>query len=342
MSSSFDDEYDEAVADDQTEIDRRYLNLRGRLLDAEGLRKIPPPTPLIEGWLYKDSLVWLQGKWGSGKTFLAVGIGCCVGTGTDWHGHAVAQGRVLYLIAEGASGLSQRVNAWEAANGRKATGIIFLPVPVQLASPGGVDVAAFRMLLGEIRPDLTILDTQARVTVGAEENSSKDMGLFVESLEILRQESGGTMLPVHHEPRNGENLRGSVALEGAADTIVRVSKDGGVVTVSNTKQKNAPEAEDLTLGLVASGPSAVYCHEGVAVTDVTTESEELILTALWQSFGSNEASTTKLLNVSEVPERTFYRSLGSLVDKGKLLKRDAGNRTYYRLPPEPQDGLFDA
>jgi hypothetical protein len=327
--------------DDQVEIDRRYLALRARLLDAKGLRKIEPPVPIIEGWLFKDTLAWIQGKWGNAKSFLAVGIGCCVGTGTSWHGHHVTQGRVLYLIAEGASGISQRVDAWEIANDREATGIIFLPVPVQLASPKGVDVAAFRMLLGEIRPALTIIDTQARVTVGAEENSSKDMGLFVDSLETLRQESGSTMLPVHHEPRNGENLRGSVALEGAADTIIRTSKDGDLVTVSNIKQKNAPEAANLVLGLRPSGPSAVLLPNAVGSNSVMSESELKILKALWQSFGSNETTSSKLLAVSEVPERSFYRWLRSLVDKGKVLKREAGSRTYYKVSHEQKETLFD-
>jgi AAA domain len=339
----WDERVDEALGDqDQREIDRRYLALRGRLLDAKGLRNLPPPVPLIESWLNKNSLGWIQGKWGNAKTFVAVDVGCCVATGIDWHGHAVTQGRVLYLIAEGASGLSQRIDAWETAHDREATGIIFLPVPIRMADPYGVDVAAFRMLLVGFRPVLTIIDTQARVTVGAEENSSKDMGLFVDGLESLRTESGSTMLSVHHEPRTGENLRGSVALEGAADTIIRASKDGDVVTVTNLKQKDAEAATDLVLALKPSGPSAaLYCQVTATAPDVMTESEQQILDALWQSFGSDETSASKLLTVSGVPDRTFYRSLKSLVDKGKVAKREAGNRVYYRRAHEQEETLFD-
>jgi hypothetical protein len=62
----------------------------------------------------------------------------------------------------------------------------FLPVPVGLADPEGVDTYAFGMLLNHFKPVLCIIDTQARVTVGAEENSSTDMGKFVDSLEHLR------------------------------------------------------------------------------------------------------------------------------------------------------------
>jgi RecA-family ATPase len=113
--------------------------------------------------------------------------------------------------------------------------MLFLPVPVQML--GNVDVAAFGQLLVDLQPTLLILDTQARVTVGAEENSSRDMGQFVDALDELRSHSGACILVVHHEPRNGENLRGSTALEGAATTIIRVSKDGNVVELTNPKQK---------------------------------------------------------------------------------------------------------
>jgi AAA domain len=120
----------------QPEIDARYLQLVSKLLDSDGLATLTPPQPLVEGWLYKDSLAWIQGKWGNGKSFTVLDIGCCVATGTPWQGHAVQQGTVLYLIAEGASGLRQRKDAWEIANERKATGIIYLPMPVQLATLG--------------------------------------------------------------------------------------------------------------------------------------------------------------------------------------------------------------
>jgi RecA-family ATPase len=205
----------------QFEEERRYRELRARLVDADGLRKLPPPPPLIEGWLFENTLAWIQGKWGNAKSFLAVDIGCCVATGTSWHGHAVTQGP---SAVSDRRGCERHFPACRCLGGcqRSRGHENHLPAcPGTAGQARGVDVAAFRMLLDEIRPKLTIIDTQARVTVGAEENSSKDMGLFVDALEILRLASGSTMLPVHHEPRNGDNLRGSIALEGAAESILQ-------------------------------------------------------------------------------------------------------------------------
>ena len=207
---------------------------------------------------------------------------------------------------------------------------MFLPVPVQMMRR--VDVAAFRRLLAELKPVLVILDTQARVTVGAEENSSRDMGEFVDGLEQLRQQCGACVLVVHHEPRNGENLRGSTALEGAATTILRVSKDGDLVTLSNPKQKDAPEQPDLPLALVPIGESAVLdSQNGVGIASHTTKSEDHLLTLLGETYGNREVAKTGLRCASDLPDSTFYRSINSLVSKGLVRERPRGfqGRTHH-------------
>jgi hypothetical protein len=69
----------------QTESDKRQLRFEGLLeacLGVEGLRKIPPPQPLVDSFLFQDSLSWFSGGWGQGKSFGAVDVGLCVATGT--------------------------------------------------------------------------------------------------------------------------------------------------------------------------------------------------------------------------------------------------------------------
>ena len=131
----------------QTESDKRQLRFEGLLeacLGVEGLRKIPPPQPLVDSFLFQDSLSWFSGGWGQGKSFGAVDVGLCVATGTPWHGHDVQQGHVLYLIAEGASGLSLRVDAWEEATGVEVANITFLPIPVQIGKSASTCLRSHR------------------------------------------------------------------------------------------------------------------------------------------------------------------------------------------------------
>lgn len=101
-------------------------------------------------------------------------------------------------------------------------------------------------LVAELQPTLILLDTQARITVGMEENAAKDMGEFVDKLERLRRASGACVLIVHHMGRNGEHMRGSTALEGAATTILQASKEDNEITVSCEKQRTPPSSRTST------------------------------------------------------------------------------------------------
>ena len=215
------DKYDDAMSD-QGEIDRRFLQLEGRTLTLDQLKALPPPAPMINDYLFKRTVAWLHGRWGSFKSFVAVDMACCVATGIPWHGHDVAQGNVLYLAAEGSQGLGQRFEAWEKHHRNPDMDRLkVLPMPVQLAEMDGLDVPAIIMLVKQFNTDLLILDTQARVTTGKDENSGRDMSVFTSHLSEIVEATGCTILVIHHEPRRGDNLRGHSSLEGAADTILR-------------------------------------------------------------------------------------------------------------------------
>jgi AAA domain len=257
------DKYDQAAADATAEdarvkADVRFVELEKALLDSKGLRDIPSPLPLIDGYLFRDSLAWIGGKPGHCKSFVAAEAACCIATGRPWFGQQVTKGTVLYIIAEGASGFSDRIETWETYYGADATGITFLPMPVQFMKD--VDVVALGMLLDKHRYDLVIVDTQARTTVGMKENDSTDMGIFVDKLDDLRRLYGACFLLVHHEPRGSENLRGSIVMEGSAASVLRTFKEGNQVTVETTKQKDIEEPEPFDLQLFKTTRVRCCCH----------------------------------------------------------------------------------
>lgn len=320
---------------DQTAIDRRYLGLKDQLLTHDHLAHIQPPESLIENWLYRNSLAWLAGKPGDGKSFIALDMAYSVATGQPWQHHPTHQETVLYIAAEGASGLSIRANAWTATHGNpNYLPIWYLPLAPNLTTPLEIDVQALLQVIQDIQPGLIIIDTQARVTTGAEENSSKDMGRFVDSLETLRAANPATYLTVHHTPRNGDNLRGSTALEGAADTVLRSIKDGDRLTLECKKQKNAAPAEDLTLYMQSHGDSIYLDIAPAGVIDFSTPSQDQLLKALSELYGSDEVSNAELLKVAAgrgVSETSYYEALRRLVNRGLVTKTKQGRATYYQL-----------
>lgn len=224
--------------------------LLAEMLDVEQLRNIAPPQPLINGILDLDTTAWLIGSSGSYKSFVALDFAAHVGLGRTWRGHDVRQGDVVYIVAEGARGMRLRVDAWEREHG-PMKGVRFLPRPVQAHDAYGwaVLVEACRRL----RPAFVVIDTQARVTLGLEENSNTDMGRYVAAVDAIKAATGACVLTVHHTGRNGKDARGASALDGAQDAELKIEKAGQYsVKLIMDKQKDQAEGEPILLRLKRS------------------------------------------------------------------------------------------
>lgn len=231
--------------------------LLAKMLDRDALDSIPEPEPLIGRLLHKDTESWVIGAPGGFKSFVALDWAAHVGQGLPWRGLDTRQGPVVYIAAEGQKGIPQRVRAWEATYGRRLSGVTFLPEPVQVKGPDtdrtGQPAPGWLVLVEACRrlePALIVLDTQARMTVGLEENSNTAMGVLIEAVRLLKRATGACVLVVHHTGRNGKDARGASALDGAQDTEIRVdrpteaeerAKLGAVISVD----KNKDSTEDL-------------------------------------------------------------------------------------------------
>ncbi|MBB6174203.1 hypothetical protein HNR23_004263 [Nocardiopsis mwathae] len=324
-----DDRNDEGELSDA--VSQRLAELRTLLLGSADLDGLPEPEPVIDGMLFRDSLAWVHGKPGNGKSFLVLDWAGCVATARPWQERSVcAPGTVLYLVAEGMSGVRRRVRAWESWNGVPMDQVKFLPVAVQMLS--ATDRDAFVQLAESLSPSLVIIDTQARVTVGADENSSTDMGRLVAAADAIREATRACVLLVHHEARSGDTLRGSTALEGAATTLVRVTKDKTTVRVDCTKQKDAEPFAPVMLRLVPHGDGAVLQPQTIAGHSVElTESERAVWKALRDTFGTAGANPGQLREVSGVPRSSFYRAVKSLINREMI--RDAGTPKHAHYVP---------
>ncbi|MGH8792627.1 MAG: AAA family ATPase, partial [Stackebrandtia sp.] len=313
--------------------------LRAALVDTHGLDAVPRPAPVVDDILYADSTAWLIGPPGNGKSFVALDVAGCVATGQPWQGRPVKPGPVVYLVAEGLWGVRDRVRAWEAANNRAMTGVQFLPVAVQASQPA--PWAALVELVADLAPALVVLDTQARITVGAEENSAKDMGIFVEAVERLRKAGGCCVLTVHHTGRSG-TLRGSTALEGAATTIIATAKEDDLVTMECHKQKDAPPFEPVELRLTPHAGSAVLTPAlGEAHAWRLTPAVAKALETWWAAFEDEDVSATTLVDSGVIAKATFHNNRKALVKRGILAANGTEKTRRYRLLCRPTAAVLD-
>ncbi|MFI2202653.1 AAA family ATPase [Streptomyces sp. NPDC020192] len=248
--------------------------LLGELLDTDGLDKIKPLEPLVGDLLALNTLARIIGPSGTFKSFVLLDMAGHIGTGMKWHGHYVRQGTVVYLVAEGEQGVRKRVRAWEQHRGLRMDNVRFLPRPVQAASPEwDVLIEAMR----RVRPALIVIDTQARVTLGVEENSNTEMGRVVDRMDQLRISTGACVTLVHHTGHVGEHGRGASAVKGALQSELHVSKKGDripntVLTIKSAKQKDEDQDGDLQFGLKKISLDGEFKPDGRPVTSLVLES----------------------------------------------------------------------
>jgi hypothetical protein len=228
------------------------------LLDFEALQALPDATWLIDGMVPADGLGFIYGASQAGKSFLALDWALSVAAGIPWFGHDVAGGHVVYIAGEGRSGMKKRALAWWNEHGRPdLSRMHWLLDSVNLLNPGDIDRAlASRDTLPE-RPALWVGDTLARLMPGGDENAARETGIVVAAMDQLRGDAAA--LIVHHTRRDGDGERGSGALRGGADLMVKLTRDGRSprITMTCDKAKDAAEFDPVALSLDPSGDSCV-------------------------------------------------------------------------------------
>jgi hypothetical protein len=253
-----------------------------RVLWGQAIGRLPKPEPLIEGFLDLNTVSLVYGPYGKGKSLLALDWALHVATGRPWGERAVRQGRVVYLVAEGAPGMHDRLRAWCDLHlghpDAEVPDLAWIPYPAQLIEQA--IVTQFREVILELRPVLVIIDTVARTAVGLDENSAKEMGAYVHALDLLRlagSEAGVPLcaLPVHHAGKeNGRGARGNTALPAATSGLFEVTGiegDDRLVKLRTERQKDrAPAGEEwfritnMEHGSVVLQPTEAPDAEGAA------------------------------------------------------------------------------
>ena len=303
----------------------------------------PSTRWLVQGLLPEDALCVLYGAPGAFKSFIGLDLALSIAVGEAWHGLAVGPPRpAIYIAGEGAGGLSRRLRAW--AWDRRIEDVPLLRIvdaPVPVADPG--DLAEFMATIAEEQealgqpPAFFVVDTMARCMPGMDENSAADVGAFIDGVDKLRREYHATALVMHHADKQGRYERGSSALRGAVDVLLRVTREGKkppVAILTAEKCKDTEDAADRRITLrtcsYAEGPddnslvinAAEITSEGSDVTPPTDVVK--ILALLRYNIAEGKGSYTRWQKVAKetlgVTEGTFSRHVKTLLDKKYVAK----------------------
>ena len=300
------------------------------------LDDLEDPEPLIEGFLHRDTLVRTFGPPKSLKSFVTLDMAACVSLGMEWQGHRTHQTTVLYIVAEGARGVKKRRNAWNDHHETEMK-VIFYPKPVQI----GDQDEMYRLIAFCLAKQVgyVIFDTQARCTVGVEENDNTEMGEIVAALDILKQETGACVHMVHHsvgsDPRKA---RGATAWDGAVDAefYTKRDRDHDTVDLVTKFQKDISEADNVVLSAIEVGNSLVLQRvaqtpagkSGDVAPALVNEAQRVYLEAVRDMHGNcTRTDVIEILKEKGTPRSAsaVKKNINILLSAGALLESGKGS-----------------
>ena len=252
--------------------------IRYKLLSGANLYNAAPMKWMVRGVLPAEGLAALYGASGSGKSFLALDMGCAIASGAEWFGRRVTQAPVTYVCLEGEAGLGKRVKAWSLHYGKTVPNQLqFITQPFDLLSNDVAELAK-AVIVGGGANGLVMLDTLNRASEGADENSSVDMGRLIAAAKRLQSLTGGLVLLVHHTGKDtSKGLRGHSSLYAALDGAIEVIKTDSrrEWNVAKSKDDETGEAhafglEVVNIGLDDEGDKITSC---VAIPNYSMDKE---------------------------------------------------------------------
>jgi putative DNA primase/helicase len=184
---------------------------------------IPRPQFYIKDILPKQGSMLLYGSPKIGKSWMAMQMGLCISLGEVFLGFRTEQAKVIIVQFE----ISPSAYFWRL---RDMIGRFQLqPGMLYEASPGYMSLERdevfnpFAAAMVALAPQVIILDCLAACFSG-DENSSQDMASFINKMEILKANTGASLVIVHHDNKNllstGVNkARGHSRLTGWVDTL---------------------------------------------------------------------------------------------------------------------------
>jgi hypothetical protein len=204
---------------------------------ADALKPQPPIEYIVDKLITAGAVCVFYGEPGTKKTYCMVSLAACVARGQPWLEFITNQATVLFIDEEsGETRLSRRLGETLRGEGCGPE------TPVYYVSLAGFrlddenDPVLLQALIEEVGAKLVIFDALADI-MGGDENSKEDTQPIFTQLRKIADRTGAAIILIHHSNRAG-GYRGSSAIKGAIDLMVRVESEDGKNIINFETEKN--------------------------------------------------------------------------------------------------------
>jgi hypothetical protein len=189
-----------------------------------------------EEWLVKRVLprrgvVVVFGKPASFKSFVVGHIALCAALGWRWADRRVSQAPVVYVAAEGATGLRKRKAGYLKVypNLRSVPFSLVSTAPNLGGEPGDLPELVSAIEAEGVAPGVIVLDTLAQ-TLGASDENGVGMTAFLANAGRLAHRFKCVVLVVHHVGLGDDKrMRGHSSLAGGVDAAILCERREGAL-----------------------------------------------------------------------------------------------------------------
>lgn len=263
-------------------------NDRFNVLSIDQFNKRPPMTWRIKNVLPAQGLAIMYGRSGSGKTFLLLDLLLAIATSDEWFGHSINKASVCYVCLEGASGVHQRLAAWEKASGRSLPkSFKIITDPLDLMQTAHIHELANSIKGADFGSGVIAIDTLNAATPRMDENSSKDMGIAISNLKLLMTLTNSLVLTSHHTGKDeSRGMRGHSSLHGAIDVEIYLKSTNSSRTWALEKIRDYENGETHSFKLVTHELDTD--EDGEIITSCSIEPDTPVPLGIRKPRGQNQ------------------------------------------------------
>lgn len=311
---------------------KEQAKARFTFLSPADLAELEPPEWMVPDFIPQRGVTCLYGAPGRGKTFVMLDMALSLAHGLPWLGRECKPARVVYVAAEGKTGIGNRVTVWHQSKRLDLGAGNFRLLPTVLSMIDKDDVAALiEAIEGLGGADLIVIDTLSKTLGGGEENSNTDLGQYIANCERLREAFDGQVIFVHHPGKEeSKGPRGGAVITGNVDTQIVLRRTSGTdrIRMHVEKQKDAEDGQNIELRLVPVTGHHVRTGEVLTSCIVKPEAGDSAKMGPVQKQinsylnGKPPADAATIAEAMGKPVKDIRKAINSLIERGFVTEED--------------------